>query len=144
MNTSDQGVAMIRGFEGCKLTAYRDVVNIPTIGVGHTGPEVHEGLVWTQTQADVQLHTDLKHFEDVINTAVKASLNQMQFDALVSLAFNIGAVAFAGSTLVKKLNALDTKGAACQFTVWNKAGGVLQPVLLARRTVELCCFLGCV
>ena len=140
MKTSSEGVAAIRGYEGCLLKAYRDVSGVWTIGVGHTGPEVHDGLVWTQAQADAQLAADLKHFEDVVSVAVKAPLAQGQFDALVSLCFNIGAVAFAGSTLVKKLNAGDTRGAGLQFVSWNKAGGQFNGALLARRACELWMF----
>lgn len=142
MKTSDKGIKMIRTFEGCVLKTYRCAANVLTIGVGHTGPDVVEGLVWTQAQADAALAKDLERFEAAVNVAVKVPLTQMQFDACVSLAFNIGVLGFASSTLVKKLNAHDTVGAARQFTVWNRAGGQYNASLNARRTAELCCFLG--
>lgn len=142
MNISERGVRMIRNFEGCRLTAYPDVGGVWTIGVGHTGAGIVEGLTWTQDQADAQLHADLQHFVDVVRTAVKVQVTQPQFDSLVSLCFNIGAVAFAVSTLVRKLNAGDVRGAACQFAVWHNAGGVYQPALLLRRAAELYYFAG--
>lgn len=145
MQISDKGVDMIKGFEGCRLDAYKDVAGLWTIGVGHRLPDRADGwagLTWTQAQVDMQLRTDLEHFEAIVNTAVKAQIQQRQFDALVSLAFNIGAVAFAASTLVKRLNALDSLGAAAQFTVWNRTAGAFNAGLLARRTAELLCFVG--
>lgn len=79
--------------------------------------------------------SDLKKFEAAVNK-VTVALNQNQFDALVSLTYNIGTGAFASSTLLKKLNAGDYKGAAAQFDVWNKAGGKRMQGLVNRRSTE--------
>jgi len=84
---------------------------------------------------------DLIEFEHTVNSSVKAPLNQNQFDALVSLAYNIGSSAFKSSTLVKKLNAGDYKGAADQFNVWVNAGGKRMQGLVSRRDREKLLFL---
>jgi lysozyme len=140
MKTSDAGVAAIRAFEGCVLEAYQDTGGVWTIGVGHTGPDVIKGLKWRQTQADAMLAQDLARFEVAVDAAVHLALSQGQFDALVSLAFNIGARAFSESTLVRKLNAGDVAGAGAQFIAWHKDNGVVSKVLLSRRAAELWMF----
>ena len=84
---------------------------------------------------------DLIEFEYTVNSSVKAPLNQNQFDALVSLAYNIGSSAFKSSTLVKKLNASDYQGAADQFNVWVNAGGKRMQGLVNRRDREKLLFL---
>jgi lysozyme len=140
VKTSPEGIAAIRSYEGRVLRAYQDTGGVWTIGVGHTGPEVVKGLVWSKEQADAALGKDLARFELAVEAAVKVRLAQGQFDALVSLAFNIGADAFAKSTLVKKLNAGDTAGAGAQFIAWHKDNGVVNAVLLNRRAAELWTF----
>ena len=75
-------------------------------------------------------------FELTVNSAIKRSMTQNQFDAMVSLAFNIGGSAFAGSTLVKRLNTGDAKGAADEFPKWKNSGGKVMPRLVKRRTAE--------
>lgn len=140
MATSPTGRAAISQREGNVLTAYRDSVGILTIGVGHTSaagaPTVTPGMVITAKQSDEILSRDLAKFEAAVSGAVKVPLEQNEFDALVSLAFNIGGGAFAKSTLVKKLNAGDRVGAADQFLVWNKAGGRVIKGLTTRRQAE--------
>lgn len=124
MRTSSAGRAAIKQREGVVLTAYLDSVGVWTIGVGHTtaagAPKVSPGMKISASEADEILSRDLAVFEKAVSGAVRVPLNQNEFDALVSLAFNIGAGAFAKSTLVRKLNAGDRKGAADQFLVWNK------------------------
>ncbi len=117
-------------------------MGVLTVGYGHTGPDVRVGLTVTQAQADALLAADLDRFERGVTAAVHRTLHQHEFDALVSLAFNIGLGAFGASTLVARLNDADFVGAAVQFTVWNKAGGKFNPGLLARRTRELLTFVG--
>lgn len=124
MKTSPEGRALIESREGVVLSAYKDSAGILTIGVGHTSaagePKVTAGLTITARQASEILTRDLAVFEKAVNADVKVPLNQNEFDALVSLVFNIGAGAFKGSTLLRKLNAGDRAGAAEQFLVWNK------------------------
>ena len=124
MQTSAAGRAAIKQREGVVLIAYLDSVGVWTIGVGHTAaagvPKVVPGMKISQAEADAILSRDLAIFEIAVTGAVRVPLNQNEFDALVSLAFNIGAGAFAKSTLVRKLNAGDRNGAADQFLAWNK------------------------
>lgn len=144
MRISENGIEFIRQLEGEKLTAYPDIVGIWTIGVGHTGfvdcKPVARGMAITKEKSKELLTADLKRFESAVNDAVKVTLTQNQFDALVSLAFNIGEGAFARSTLVNKLNAGDKKGAAEQFLVWKNAGGRVSQGLLNRRQKEKAMF----
>lgn len=149
MRTSAKGRAAITQREGNKLTAYPDPATGGdpwTIGVGHTSaagpPKVVKGMKITAADSDEILARDLKEVEKAVNESVKVRLSQNEFDALVSLAFNIGNGAFAKSTLVKKLNAGDRAGAADQFLVWNKAAGKVMKGLVTRRQDERSQFLG--
>ena len=139
------GVDLICGFEGKRLVAYDDGVGVWTIGFGTTvypnGIKVKKGDTCTEAQAKAYMAYDLKKFESAVNNAVKVPLNQNQFDALVSLAYNIGTDAFSKSTLVKKLNANDFRGAADQFDVWVNAGGNRMQGLVNRRAKEKALFL---
>ncbi|UYY77475.1 lysozyme [Sphingomonas sp. R1] len=138
--TSSAGIALIKQFEGERLTAYICPAGILTIGVGHTGADVKPGQKITVAESEALLRADLARFEKAVSAAVKVPLNQNQFDALVALAFNIGAGAFAGSTLVRLLNGKDYAGAAAQFERWNKGGGKVLPGLVARRAAEAALF----
>ena len=139
------GVDLICGFEGKRLAAYDDGVGGWTIGFGTTvypnGIKVMKGDTCTEAQAKTYMAHDLKKFEATVNKAVTVQLNQNQFDALVSLAYNIGTNAFSKSTLVKKLNANDIRGAADQFDVWVNAGGKRMQGLVNRRAKEKALFL---
>ena len=145
MSVSNQGVDLICDFEGKRLAAYDDGVGVWTIGFGTTiypnGIKVKKGDTCTLDQAKSYMVHDLKKFEQAVNGAVNIALNQNQFDALVSLAYNIGTGAFNKSTLVKKLNAGDISGAADQFDVWINAGGKRMQGLVNRRAKEKALFL---
>ena len=145
MAVSPFGVDLICSFEGKRLTAYDDGVGVWTIGSGTTvypnGIKVKKGDTCTEAQAKTYMAHDLKKFEATVNKAVTVQLNQNQFDALVSLAYNIGTNAFSKSTLVKKLNANDIRGAADQFDVWVNAGGKRMQGLVNRRSKEKQLFL---
>ncbi len=140
MHISPSGIDLICNFEGKRLTAYDDGVGVWTIGFGTTvypnGIKVKKGDTCTEAQAKTYMAHDLKKFEATVNKAVTVQLNQNQFDALVSLAYNIGTNAFSKSTLVKKLNANDIRGAADQFDVWVNAGGKRMQGLVNRRAKE--------
>lgn len=133
-------VNAIKEHEGLRLKAYKDSVGVWTIGYGDTGPDVVEGLVITKEQAENRLRKRLREFEGYVLKYVRVGLNQNQFDALVSLVYNIGPTNFSSSTLLKKLNAGDYQGAADQFLVWNKGrvNGKLVVIkgLSNRRTAE--------
>ena len=139
MNVGPKGIALVKEFEGCKLTAYLDVVGILTIGVGHTGG-VKIGDEITEAEADAFLQEDLRTAEDALKS-VTTPLNQEQYDALCSLIFNIGVGAFKKSTLLKQLNAGDTQSAADQFLRWNRAGKNVIAGLTRRRVAERQLFL---
>ena len=133
---SKTGLELTEQFESCKLTAYQDVKGIWTIGWGHVGKEVCEGLVWTQDTADYWLTQDTLHAQDVINALVKVPLTQEQFDAIVDFAFNCGCAAFAGSTMLKLINSGMLAAAAEEFEKWDHASGVVVAGLLRRRLAE--------
>ena len=120
MRASEAGLELIVRFEGLRLKAYDDGFGTWTIGVGHTGADVHPGLVVSQQQAMDLLRGDVRGAESSVNELVAKPLNQCQFDALVSLVFNTGSAPLHG-TLGTKLNAGDYDGAALEFARWNKA-----------------------
>lgn len=143
MKMSDKGRALLEQREGVKLHAYRDSVDVLTIGVGHTSkagaPHVSPGMVITAAEADEILSRDLAKFETAVNSSVKVKLADHEFDACVSLAFNIGGGAFSSSSVVRALNAGDKRAAADDFLMWKSAGG--RPILLKRRKSERLQFL---
>ena len=145
MHVSPSGVDLICNFEGLRLKAYDDGVGVWTIGFGTTkypnGIRVKKGDTCTLDQAKAYMQNDLKAFEQTVNNTVKVPLNQNQFDALVSLAYNIGSTAFKNSTLVRQLNEGNYKAAANQFNVWVNAGGKRMQGLVNRRAAERTLFL---
>lgn len=138
---SKNGYTLTKSMEGCKLVAYQDQVGVWTIGYGHTGPDVFEGLVITQGYADKLLEKDVQLAVDSVNKLVAVSITQNQFDALVDFVFNLGATKFKNSTLLKKLNAGDHMGAAGEFDKWVLAGGKVLAGLVKRRGAEKSIFL---
>lgn len=131
MKMSAQGLELLIAREGKRNDAYRDSVGVWTIGVGHTGPEVHAGLHWTDEQIMEALAKDLERFERAINGAVKVDLEQHQFDAIDSFSFNVGEGAFTSSTMLKKINDSDFESAALQFDRWH-----IPPEITSRRNGE--------
>lgn len=147
MTTSAAGREAIRKREGVRFHAYRDSIGVLTIGVGHTGraspPDVYEGMVITQSNADVFLAADLKPFEAAVNGVFgDREATQAQFDATVSLVFNIGVKNFETSTVARELAAGNLQAAADAFLSWDRAGGRVLQGLLARRSAERTQFLG--
>ena len=145
MQTSDKGIALIKEFEGCKLTAYQDSVGVWTIGYGWTQPvdgkPIRAGMTIKQETAERLLKTGLVSCENDVSRLVKVGLTQGQFDALVSFTYNLGAQSLSTSTLLRKLNAGDYAGAADEFLRWNKAGGKVLNGLTRRREAERALFL---
>ena len=149
MKISQRGLELIKDFEGFSSTAYLDVVNIPTIGWGNTfyadGTKVKLGDQISKTDALKLLEVIAnRDFADKIFPAIKVPVTQNQFDAMVSLAYNIGVGNFLKSTLLKKLNASDFAGAGEEFLRWNKAGGKEVLGLTRRREREKQLFLSLV
>ena len=145
MQTSEKGIALIKQFEGCKLTAYQDSVGVWTIGYGWTKPvdgkPIRAGMTIKQETAERLLKTGLVSYESDVSRLVKVGLTQGQFDALVSFTYKLGARALSTSTLLRKLNAGDYAGAADEFLRWNKAGGKVLNGLARRREAERALFL---
>lgn len=174
MRLSEKGAALIQKYEALELKAYPDPASplglactkaglrmasyakvkgykklsgAPwTIGWGHTGPEVAEGMEITEEEARALFSQDVARFEGGVETLVRGlRVTQGQFDALVSLAYNIGLRNLQASTLLKHLKKGETQWAAQQFEVWNKArqGGVLKELagLTKRRREEKALFL---
>lgn len=150
MKVDDAGLKFLMQEEGVRNNAYPDPVTGGdpwTIGVGHTGPEVHPGLQWSDAQVMEALRSDITKAEDCINACVTVPLTQNQFNALASFTHNEGVNALphggAGgkpSHLLTLLNSGDYYGAACAFADWHIAGGVPH-VLDGRRAREATLFL---
>jgi lysozyme len=138
--TGPEGLALIKRWEGLMLNAYTCSAGVWTIGYGHTAkagpPDVKKGDVITKEAAEEILKADLVKFEDVVNRAVKSSISQEQFDALVSFTYNLGPGNFQASTLLKLINNNEFGAAADEFIKWNKAGGKELPGLTKRRLAE--------
>lgn len=134
-----KGLALIKSFEGLRLTAYKCPADVWTIGYGSTGPHVKPGLTITEAQADKLLQDDLDRFEACVASHAPDA-NQDQFDAMVSLAFNIGTGAFEKSTLLRKFRSGDKAGAAAGFAAWVNAGGRKLNGLVRRRAAERALF----
>lgn len=135
MRMTQEGIDLIKHFEGCELKAYSDPVGIWTIGYGHTGG-VTVGQTITEPEAEDLLRSDLMHFEKEVSEIVPDYLTPSQFSALVSFAFNVGVSNLKRSTLLKKINRGDIVGAAGEFTRFNRAGGSALLGLLRRRRAE--------
>ncbi|ADM10148.1 phage related lysozyme [Parvularcula bermudensis HTCC2503] len=156
MHISGEGIELIKAFEGLRLDVYDDGVGIWTIGYGHTGAIEVDGKRYSsvaaayddlgpfsisEAYAEDLLREDLQVFVAGVDRALKVTPTQSMFDALVSLAFNIGVSAFSKSTAVKRHNKRDFEGAAEAITWWNKAGGQVLTGLVRRRSAEAALYL---
>lgn len=141
MTISQKGIDLIKGFEGCKLFAYRDSVGVPTIGYGHI-KDVKMGMSITQKQAEEFLKSDIKPIERLLN-GMGINYTQNQFDALTSWIFNLGAGNFNKSTMKKRIvsGAHDTE-ITDEMIRWTRAGGRVLSGLVRRRADEANTFLG--
>jgi lysozyme len=138
MKLSQRGIDLIKQFEGYSSKAYPDPATggAPwTIGYGTT-KGVKPGMVITAQQAEKMLRDDVAKFESGVSSLIAAPTTQGQFDAMVSLAYNIGLGNFGKSTLLKKHNARCYTCAADQFRVWNRANGKVMNGLTKRRAAE--------
>jgi lysozyme len=136
VNISRNGIELIKHFEGCELTAYKCPADVWTVGYGHTGSDVLPRMVITKEKANQLLARDVERFEHGVNLRAKVDLNQGQFDALVSFAYNLGLGALERSTLLKLVNAGRFDAAAGEFGKWVKAGGKVLDGLVRRRKAE--------
>jgi len=126
------GIAVNEGYVG---QTYNDVVGVPTIGFGET-QGVKPGQTTTPPKALKQLLSSADKSASGIKQCITVPISQGEYDAYLSLSYNIGVGAFCGSGLVKKLNAQDYAGACQEILKWNRAGGAVQPGLTKRRYEE--------
>jgi len=136
MKLSPRGSQVLIDREGCVLTAYPDSVGVLTIGVGHTGaagaPEVTPGMTISMAEAWMIFARDNDTFEDVVRSAIHAPTTQSQYDAFVSIAFNIGGGAFQDATFVKSFNdGAPKEQVTAEILWWNQP-----PEIVPRRQGE--------
>ena len=141
MKVNKQGIQLIKSFEGCFLNAYLCPAKVWTIGYGSTkyqnGKPVKQGDKITQQEAETLLSDTLDEFSKGVSKLIKVELNDNQFSALVSFAFNLGTGALSKSTLLKKVNAnSNDKTIEDEFMRWVSAGGKRLNGLVRRRTAE--------
>lgn len=154
MRTSEKGVALIKRFEGFVPHAYddRDPQHRPvkegdksrgvvTIGYGHTGRYAKPGNTLTEKEASALLTEELEKYERGVAAAIKRPMTQNQFDAFVSLCYNIGVAAFTDSTAVSRFNRGDAMGAGSAILMWDRDGGKVVAGLRRRRREELYLYL---
>jgi lysozyme len=139
MNISQEGISLIKKFEGCELEAYQCAAGVWTIGYGST-KDVKEGDTLTQKEADNLLLHEMQEYEGYIKELIKVPLKQNQFDALVSWVFNLGPANLKASTMLKFLNAGDYHLIPSQIKRWNKANGKVLEGLIRRREAEALMF----
>jgi len=131
------GVTLIADFEQYCGRAYKPIPTDPwTIGYGYTGPDVHPGLVWTPAYAWTRLLSRVNDAADSVRALLTGPTSQAQFDALVSLGYNVGAGALHGSDILAMHNRGLWSHAASQFPLWDHSGGHVVNGLLARRIKE--------
>lgn len=128
------GLQLLKGFEGCKLQSYQDQGRVWTIGYGHTGPEVVQGMAITLAQAELQLKKDLENFYH-LDQYLTESVNDNQYSALVCLAYNIGLRALKTSRLISLINNQEEVDNA--WRQWDHINGVENLGLKRRREAEL-------
>jgi len=147
MRASEACLRLIKKFETFRSAPYRCPSGVPTIGFGSTKYESGKAVSMTDPEITVAralalLGVTILEYEGAVNRLVLVPLKQCQFDALVSLTYNIGARNFGDSTLLKKLNDGNYTAANFEFKRWNKGGGVVLPGLESRREVESALFMG--
>ena len=139
MKISQEGLSLIKKFEGCRLEAYYCSGGVLTIGYGHTGG-VKESDTITQEEAEKLLRADVFKFAEYVEDNVMVELDQGQFDALVAWTFNLGPGNLRESTMLKKLNEADYASVPSEMKRWNKAGGKTLDGLIRRRNAEALLF----
>ena len=141
MEISQEGLSLIKKFEGCKLQSYKCADGVWTIGYGSTNG-IEEGMEISQERADMLLLEDVEVFEKAVNELVEVPLEQNQFDSLISWTFNLGPTNLKNSTLLKVLNNKNYDEVPTQIKRWNKAGGKVLQGLIRRRAAEALLFEG--
>ena len=132
--------ALVRAHEGCRLAAYPDGKGVWTIGWGHTGAEVHQGLTWTQAEADAPLDADLARAAEAVTRLTRRWLSDSQMAALVSFVFNLGEGTLSHSGLLTMVNDGRFLDAAREFLRFDRIGNIESKGLLIRRLDEALLF----
>lgn len=144
MQINALGLALIKLFESYRLTAYQDQRGIWTIGWGHTGLEVTDGLTITQEQADNWLASDIARTTAALSRMIKTAINENQFSALTSLAYNIGTGNFAASSTLALVNDGNISDVPAHIEMWNRitvnSQSVIDTGLVRRRAAEVSLF----
>lgn len=138
---NEEGLELIKTFEGCRLKAYQDLVGIWTIGYGHVGEVAKPGAQIYQSVAEVLLQEDVAKFEKGVDKLVEVYLTSNQFSALVCFAYNVGLSNLKKSTLLKHVNNEEMNDAANEFLRWCKADGKRVQGLYNRRLAERALFM---
>ena len=141
MKISEEGKALIKKFEGCKLEAYLCPAQKWTIAYGRI-KDVKEGDTCTQEQAEKWLNEELVEYEEYVENLVEVPLSQCQFDALVAWTYNLGPSNLSSSTMLKCLNKTEFEKVPAEIKRWNKAGGEVLDGLIRRREAEAMLFQG--
>ncbi len=145
MNMNGRGVKLVCEFEGFRAAAYRDPVGVLTVGYGHTGragpPAVAAGMRVTRAEARRILVRDLARFAAGVRTSLRATLNDNQFSALVSFAYNVGLPAFRKSSVLAAVNRGAFASVPRRLALWVNAGGTVLPGLVRRRAAEAALFM---
>jgi len=136
LSLDEEGLNLIKKWEGLRLEAYLCSANVWTIGYGHTRT-AKPGMKITEKRANELLREDVRKFENLINRIVTVPLTQNQFNALVSWAFNVGEGAVRNSTLIRKLNSGDYDAVPAELMRWNKINGQVNRGLTNRRAAEV-------
>jgi lysozyme len=145
MQLNENGLALLRAFEGFRAQSYRDVAGVWTIGYGHTGragpPEVTPHSRMTEPEARALMKQQAEIFARAVRSMLTRELTDDQFSALVSFAFNVGETNFRRSSVLKAVNAGDDAAVARRLGLWVKAGGKVWPGLVRRRAAEAALYL---
>ena len=141
MNISNEGLSLIKKFEGCELDSYKCAAGVWTIGYGSTHG-IEKGMSISKSRAEELLLEDIAQFEDIVDKAVSVNLSQNQYDALVSWTFNLGGGNLNSSTMLKVLNAGYYENVPEQIKRCNKANGKVLEGLIRRREAEALLFAG--
>ncbi|CAI0854355.1 lysozyme [Serratia fonticola] len=127
---------LVPDLEGVRYEPYRDVAGVLTVCYGHTGADIVIGKRYTSGECKALLDKDLVPFARSVERSVKIPASEYQKASLISFSYNVGVKAFESSTLLRELNAGDSKGACDEMRRWNKAGGKVWKGLINRREVE--------
>ena len=141
MYISQEGIDLVKKFEGCKLEAYQCAAGVWTIGYGSTHG-VQKGDVWSQEKAEIMLIDELEEYGNHVSDAVTVPLHQCQFDSLTSWCFNLGPTNLNESTMLKVLNQGNYEEVPYQLKRWNKVNGQVNNGLIRRREAEALLFEG--